>query len=60
MAKKKSKKKDDKYALGGLLFVGSLMLGLATGLYFGRPDVGVLGGLGIGFILMGLAISKKK
>ena len=53
------KKKREKEP-GGLFFVGSLMLGLGIGLYFGRPDVGVLIGLGVGFILMGLSYKKKK
>jgi len=64
MAKKKAVKKSkpmkkDKDLLGDYLFVGSLMIGIGTGLYFGRPDVGVLGGLGIGFILKAISLFKK-
>jgi len=54
-AKKQTKKKDSK---AGLAFVGCLMLGLGTGLYFGRPDVGVLIGLGVGFIAMAILTKK--
>jgi len=52
MAKEKKKSKSD--AAGGLVFVGSLMLGIGLGLYYGRPDVGTMVGLGVGFILFGL------
>ncbi len=53
------KRKKDKDP-GGLFFVGSLFVGLGIGMYFGRPDVGVLTGLGVGFILMGLYYLLKK
>jgi len=39
----------------GLIFVGCLMLGLALGYLLGNMVVGVLGGLGIGFIGMAIA-----
>ena len=52
MENKKTKSKSD--AAGGLLFVGSLMIGIGCGLYYGRPDVGVMLGLGVGFILFGI------
>jgi len=51
MAKKKESKSD---AAGGLVFVGSLMVGIGIGLFYGRPDVGTMVGLGVGFILFGL------
>jgi hypothetical protein len=59
MAKKKEKSKSD--SAGGLVFVGSLMLGIGFGLLYGRPDVGTMVGLGVGFILFGLmkAFMKK-
>ena len=50
MAKKKSKSD----VAGGLVFVGSLMLGIGLGIYYDRASVGTLVGLGIGFILLGL------
>lgn len=61
MAKKKSKKeaKKSKDSRPGLAFVGCLMLGIGVGLYFGRPDVGTLIGLGVGFIAMALLTKKK-
>ncbi len=37
-----------------LMFVGCLVLGLAIGLLLNQPGVGVLIGLGVGFILMGI------
>ena len=57
MAKKFKKKEKDP---GGLLFVGALFVGLGIGMYFGRPDVGVLTGLGVGFLLMALYHLLKK
>ncbi len=36
----------------GLAFVAFLLIGLGIGQYFGRPDVGVLVGLGVGFLAM--------
>ena len=36
----------------GSVFVGCLMIGLATGLYTGNVPVGLFIGLGIGFIAM--------
>lgn len=38
----------------GVVFVGCLMLGLAVGLLIENVAVGVLGGLGVGFIAMGI------
>ena len=43
-----------KGAFLGLIFVGCLFIGLAVGNATGRPDVGILAGLGAGFFLMGL------
>jgi len=40
--------------MSGLVFVGCLMLGLAIGLLAGNVAVGLLGGLGVGFIGMAL------
>ena len=54
MVKKPGKKEDR----GGLVFVGSLLICLGIGLGFGRPDVGVLVGLGVGFILMSIVQRK--
>lgn len=42
--------------VSGLVFVGCLMLGLATGLLFGSVVVGLIGGLGVGFI--GMAVMR--
>ncbi len=45
---------------GGLLFVGPLMIGIGLGIYFGNAAVGVLVGLGVGFILFGLVKAFMK
>jgi hypothetical protein len=51
-----SEKKDSKRSgVSGLVFVGCLMIGLAIGLLIGNVAVGLLGGLGVGFIAMAIA-----
>jgi len=55
MAKKKEAK------IVGFLFPAGLFIGLGIGLYYGRPDVGVLIGLGVGFLASAIYyIAKKK
>ena len=49
------KQKPDRKGVSGLVFVGCLMLGLAIGLLTGNVAVGLLGGLGVGFIAMAIA-----
>ena len=51
--------KEDKYESGGMAFVGFLMLGFAGGIYTGQTAVGVLAGLGMGFIAMTILKDKK-
>ena len=48
----KGKSKSD--TVGGLVFVGPLLIGIGLGIYFNQTAVGVLVGLGVGFILFGL------
>ena len=47
-----AKKKDKMSERSGLAFVGFLMLGLAIGILYNQTAVGVLAGLGLGFISM--------
>jgi hypothetical protein len=54
MAKKKS------MDAGTGLFLAGLFVGLGTGLYYGRPDVGVLVGLGVGFLASAIYHMVKK
>ena len=53
------KKKED---IPGIAFVGCLFIGLALGMAYGNPAVGVLAGLGAGFIVMAILkyLMKKK
>lgn len=44
-----------KSGVSGLVFVGCLLIGLAIGLLTGEVAVALLGGLGVGFIGMGIA-----
>jgi len=41
--------------VGGLFFVGSLMIGIGFGIYYNQTAIGALIGLGVGFVLFGLA-----
>jgi len=52
MSKKEEKTKAD--TVGGLVFVGPLMIGLGIGIYYNITAVGVLVGLGVGFLLFAL------
>lgn len=56
-AKKTAKK------VGGLLFVGCMFLGMAAGWYFEAFQIGMFGGMGMGFIMMAVtymsATNKK-
>ena len=48
------KQKPKRKEISGLVFVGCLMLGLAIGLLTGNVAVGLIGGLGVGFIAMAI------
>lgn len=52
MAKKTESKANQ---VGGMLFVGSIITGTGLGLWTGRPDIGSIVGVGIGFMLMAAA-----
>jgi hypothetical protein len=58
MVAKKDKNKSD--TVGGLVFVGPLMIGLGLGIYYNQTAVGILVGLGVGFILFGLVKALMK
>ena len=49
--------------VGGLLFVGCMFLGMAAGWYFEAFQIGMFGGMGLGFIMMAVtymsAANKK-
>lgn len=45
--------------VGGLLFVGCMFLGMAAGWYFGDIRIGLFGGMGIGFIMMAVAVLSE-
>jgi hypothetical protein len=51
-------RKDRKKDMEGYAFVGCLLICLALGMLYGRPDVGALGGVGTGFLAM-LIVSMK-
>lgn len=44
---------------GGLLFTGSMFIGMAYGFYSGNFLIGMFGGMGIGFILMAVLIASE-
>ncbi|MCA9732323.1 MAG: hypothetical protein H6696_16260 [Deferribacteres bacterium] len=49
------KKTQSSSAIAGVLFVGSLFIGIGLGILYHEVVPGVLLGLGIGFVAMGLA-----
>lgn len=49
-----AKKEARGYEIGGLAFIGSIMLGIGLGILFSQVVVGVLGGIGVGFIVMAI------
>jgi len=59
MSRNKVKSKSE--TVGGYVFVGPLMIGIGLGIYYNMTAVGVLVGLGVGFILFGVvkAIMKE-
>lgn len=57
MAKKDKK---EKWAIESGVFLGALFIGLGIGLLYGRPDIGVLIGLGVGFLGGAIAHLFKK
>ena len=52
------KKKASRKA-GGLLFTGSMFLGMAAGWYTGHFNIGMFAGMGVGFILMAVVIASQ-
>ena len=58
MAKKENKSRSE--TVGGLFFVGPLMIGIGLGIYYNQTAVGALVGLGCGFILFGLVKALMK
>jgi hypothetical protein len=56
----KSREKSKSDTVGGLVFVGPLMIGIGLGIYYNQTAVGTLVGLGVGFILFGLTKAIMK
>ena len=56
----KEKRETKVSIVGGLVFVGSLMIGLALGIFYDIVAVGTLMGLGVGFVLFGLVWAFTK
>jgi hypothetical protein len=46
--------------VGGVVFVGCVMLGLAIGFLIGNLFPGILGGLGVGFVAMAIVMASDK
>jgi len=51
--------KNIKYKNSGFIFSGCMFIGLGLGFYFGEVAIGVLIGMGVGFIAMDLMNSKN-
>ena len=56
------KRMKDNSTVGGVVFVGCMFIGLGIGILYNKTAVGVILGLGVGFIVMGAikAFSRKK
>ena len=52
-------KKKEARKVGGLLFVGSMFIGMAIGWYSGHFNIGLFAGMGIGFIMMAVVIASE-
>jgi predicted lipid-binding transport protein (Tim44 family) len=48
------KQEPSRKGISGVVFVGCLMIGFAIGLLTGNMAAGLFGGLGVGFIAMGI------
>ncbi|WP_300566416.1 hypothetical protein [Flavobacterium sp.] len=44
--------------IAGTLFIGCMFIGLGLGTYFDKTSVGILVGMGVGFIASALAKAK--
>ena len=44
---------------GGLLFTGCMFIGMAIGWYSGAFNIGMFGGMGVGFIMMAVVIASQ-
>ena len=53
------KKKSLNYERSGVAFVGFLLLGLALGMLFDQTAVGILAGLGLGFLSMAIFAERE-
>ncbi len=56
MEDKNKEAKSAAQKVGGLLFVGCMFVGMAAGKYFNNMTIGLFGGMGLGFIMMAVAI----
>ena len=52
-------KKKEAKKVGGLLFVGCMFIGMAAGWYFEAYNIGMFAGMGVGFIMMAVAIASQ-
>ncbi|MCF8369771.1 MAG: hypothetical protein K9G76_12095 [Bacteroidales bacterium] len=48
------------YKNSGFIFSGCMFIGLGIGFYLGNVAMGVLFGMGVGFLAMGIINLKKK
>lgn len=55
----KNKHKDG-YEGGGIAFVGSLFIGIGLGIKYNQVAVGVMLGLGVGFLIMAIIRALQK
>lgn len=56
------KKKNLSSTIAGVVFVGCMFIGLGLGMLYNKTAIGIMIGLGVGFIAMGIvwALAGKK
>lgn len=59
MSSNKQELKSKENGISGLVFVGFLMIGIATGFLLGNFAVSILGALGLGFVAMAIAMAYE-
>lgn len=54
-----TEKTNESKKVGGLLFVGCMFIGMAAGFFFGNFTMFMFGGMGLGFIMMGVVHASE-
>ena len=50
----------EKNKTANYIFIGLICIGVASGMYIGKPAVGAIVGVGLGFIVKAVVMNSKK